>query len=377
MTPLQEIILRSPDPFAAARDVGKMIAESRMFGVQTPQQGVVILLTCMDKNIPLLDWAAEFHLMEIKGKVVPTMKADAMLARFEREGGHHAWVADGSDLNAAVLLLRKDDREQTIRFTMDEAKRAQLVVAGGNWTKWPQAMLRARVTTSGLRMFSPATISGISSAEELDDLGAVNITGGSVFEGSPQAVEPQSQQDATTSTDKPKRGRPAKAKSEESGAADGAGASDASRPASEAMTTATIAAPVAVAVGVDVTSAGAAVSPPTPVVTPSADTAKPAVDEARFAQVQWIERMKAKFFALTPDVLKGMGVPDDNINGITLNDQKWKPIETGAGTSVIAEMKQDDLNGLENLLKTRLERLRPFEDSKDLEAFADRLAQGK
>lgn len=45
-------------------------------------------------------------------------------------------------------------------FTIGDAQRAGLVRSGGNWTKWPRAMLFARAMSQGVRTFAPDVTSG-------------------------------------------------------------------------------------------------------------------------------------------------------------------------------------------------------------------------
>jgi len=45
-------------------------------------------------------------------------------------------------------------------FTMEDAKRAELVKPGSGWVKYPQAMLFARAISAGCRTFTPDVFSG-------------------------------------------------------------------------------------------------------------------------------------------------------------------------------------------------------------------------
>ncbi len=58
-----------------------------------------------------------------------------------------------------IDFYKKRDTEWILRgtmeFTMDDAKRAQLIKAGSGWTKYPKAMLFARAISQGIRCFAP------------------------------------------------------------------------------------------------------------------------------------------------------------------------------------------------------------------------------
>jgi hypothetical protein len=84
---------------------------------------------------------------------------------------------------------------QSYTFTIQDAKQAQLVVAGGNWAKYPAAMLRARCISAVARMAFPESIAGMYSPGELGDEVVVTdegevVSGGTVPVAGPIADAP-------------------------------------------------------------------------------------------------------------------------------------------------------------------------------------------
>lgn len=75
----------------------------------------------------------------------------------------------GDDV-CALEWYRRGERVGTSRFTMGDAARACLIKKGGNWTKYPRAMLFARALTEGQRRYCPDLFGGsVYTPEELGD----------------------------------------------------------------------------------------------------------------------------------------------------------------------------------------------------------------
>ena len=107
--------------------------------------------------------ARDYHIIEGK----PSLKADAMLARFQQSGGKVGWVTMTDDAVVGVFS-HPQGGEVTIDWTMARAKTAQLG-GKGNWLKYPRQMLRARVISEGIRATYPACCVGVYTPEEVAD----------------------------------------------------------------------------------------------------------------------------------------------------------------------------------------------------------------
>jgi len=106
------------------------------------------------------------YLSVIQGK--PTMSAEAMAARI-RQLGHSLVAVEWTDTVCTLKGTHAHTGDsETVSFTMDDAKRANLT--GDNWRKYPKAMLRARATTMIARALFADAIMGISYTP--DELGA-------------------------------------------------------------------------------------------------------------------------------------------------------------------------------------------------------------
>lgn len=113
--------------------------------IKTPAQAVAVILTGRELGLPPMQ--ALRSICIIQGK--PELAADLQLSLFKRSGGQAKWLQQTST-EAELFLKHPNGDEFTQLFTMDDARRAGL--AGGvNWQKYPQAMLRSRAITAGLK----------------------------------------------------------------------------------------------------------------------------------------------------------------------------------------------------------------------------------
>lgn len=145
------------------QDMGKTLADSRMLRLKNPQQGAAVLLAAICEGTTPFQIMREFHIMDDGGM---SMKADVMLAKFNAAGGKHQWLKTGDDGEEALLRLVWSGQDIQVSYTIDDARRANLIRKGGNWEKNPGEMLRARATSKGVRMVMPGIVAGIYAPED-------------------------------------------------------------------------------------------------------------------------------------------------------------------------------------------------------------------
>jgi hypothetical protein len=144
------------------------VAKSRLFGLDEAQAFTLMLLA-QSEGIHPIKAVQRYHV--IQGR--PAMKADAMLADFQRIGGTVEWLTESDDREKCEAVFRHPVHApsgKTIRFGMNDAKAAGL--AGKDvWKQYPASMLRARVTSIGIRMIAPGIVAGLYTPEEVGDFG--------------------------------------------------------------------------------------------------------------------------------------------------------------------------------------------------------------
>jgi hypothetical protein len=144
--------------------------------IKTAEQAVAIMLKGQELRIPPM--YALSNIVVIQGK--PAANAELMLALIYRDHGDDAIIFTETAATGATISYKRRSwkQRQTFTFTAADAKTAGLT--GGNWSKYPAAMLRARCISAVARLAFPDTIGGMYTPEEL---GAdTNVETGEIFD---------------------------------------------------------------------------------------------------------------------------------------------------------------------------------------------------
>ena len=144
--------------------MAQAVAASKLFGMQTKEQALALMLVAQAEGLHPATAARDYHI--IQGR--PAMKADAMLARYLTSGGKVEWH-EHTDAKVAATFAHPAGGTLKIDWDMERAKKAGL---GGKdmWAKYPRQMLRARVISEGIRATNPAVATGIYTPEEVQDM---------------------------------------------------------------------------------------------------------------------------------------------------------------------------------------------------------------
>lgn len=139
--------------------MAETIAKSRLFGVTQVDQVVALMLMAEAEGRHVASAMQDYSV--IQGK--PSLKAEAMLARFQQAGGKVKWT-ELSDTRCAAIFSHSQCEPVEIDWDMARAKQAQL--ANPMWKKYPRQMLRARVISEGVRTAYPGVLGGLYAPEE-------------------------------------------------------------------------------------------------------------------------------------------------------------------------------------------------------------------
>ena len=158
-------------PVTDLEKMANAVAASKLFGITTTEQAMALMLVAQAEGLHPATAARDYHI--IQGR--PTLKADAMLARYLASGGKVEWHAH-TDAEVEATFSHPQGGTLKIKWDMARAKAAELG-GKGMWTKYPRQMLRARVISEGVRATNPAVSIGIYTPEEAEDFEPAKATG--------------------------------------------------------------------------------------------------------------------------------------------------------------------------------------------------------
>ena len=153
-------------PVADIEKMAVAIAKSKMFGMKTSDEAFALMLIAQAEGMHPAIAARDYHV--IQGRA--TLKADAMLARFQTAGGKVSWDTY-TDQEVTGTFSHPAGGSLKLTWTFAQAKSIGLT-SKDNWKNYPRAMLRARVISEGIRTVYPGCVVGTYTAEELEDIPA-------------------------------------------------------------------------------------------------------------------------------------------------------------------------------------------------------------
>ena len=145
------------------KEVATALVKSQLFGLPTAEAALTLMLLCQAEGLHPMQAVKRYHI--IKGR--PAMRADAMLAEFQRQGGRVEWQ-DRTDEKVSAYFSHDASGKCLFSWTIEMAKRAGLT-DNPTWKKFPRQMLTARVISEACRTMLPGVVCGIYTPEEIQD----------------------------------------------------------------------------------------------------------------------------------------------------------------------------------------------------------------
>jgi hypothetical protein len=161
-------------PMGDLERMAMAIAKSGLFGLDTPEKALSLMLVAQAEGCHPAIAARDYHIVHNR----PAKKSEAMLRDFFSAGGKVEWhvlddtVADATFSHPAGGAVR-------INWDLNRAKKAE-VTKNTMWSKYPRQMLRSRCISEGVRTVFPGATSGMYVAEEVAD---IPINCSAVFSG--------------------------------------------------------------------------------------------------------------------------------------------------------------------------------------------------
>ncbi|MDE1905999.1 MAG: hypothetical protein KGH75_06060 [Rhodospirillales bacterium] len=151
-------------PFQQQQALAEAFVKSGLFGVKTADQALALMALCEAEGMHPAKAIQEFHI--VQGR--PAMKADAMLARFQKAGGSVRWD-QYTDTAVTGVFSHPQGGSVAVAWTIEQAKRIGLA-GKDNWKNYPRAMLRSRCISEGVRTVYPGIATGVYTVEEMQDM---------------------------------------------------------------------------------------------------------------------------------------------------------------------------------------------------------------
>lgn len=171
----------TPAVWEMISSIAPTIHQSRLFGVASPEQAAAIMLKGHELGLGL---ATSFEFISvIQGR--PTLSPRGALALVQASGLLTDMHIDEQPGRCAVTMQR-GPISYTATWTLEDAKRAGLVKAGGAWETYPVNMLRWRAIGFCIDVMFSDIAGGLKRADEfgapVDDAGNVIVVNAELVE---------------------------------------------------------------------------------------------------------------------------------------------------------------------------------------------------
>ncbi len=155
-------------------DIEKLSAifyKSKVFrDITDAAQAAVKIMAGLELGLTPLYSMQNFYL--VNGRVGTTAQLVASLVK--KSGKYDFRTVDWTDQACSIMFYEAGKEVLKSTFTMDDARRAKLVKAGGAWETYPKDLLWARALMQGSRKVCPEVVMGLYTKEELEGITADN-----------------------------------------------------------------------------------------------------------------------------------------------------------------------------------------------------------
>jgi hypothetical protein len=156
-----ELQINSVDDIMRVADIAM---KSSIFAFKNPEEAAIKIMYGLEMGLPA--FSALTGVVLIQGKA--TMSSNLVASLIKRSGRYNYTIPIWDEEQCTIVFTENGKNVGESTFTIEDAKRAQLLRGGGNWDKYPRAMLFARAITQGARAYCPDVFAGpIYDPEEL------------------------------------------------------------------------------------------------------------------------------------------------------------------------------------------------------------------
>lgn len=172
-----------PTNMDSAYKAASLVAQVGLCGVKSPEEALIRIMT--GRSLGLQMMAALRYVYVVEGR--PALDASFMHALcMGREDCAKFDCVEDTNEAVTYVVQRRGRPEFKVRYTLEDARRAQLLNRGSdpsknNWNKWPRRMLHARCKSEGAQRGWPDVMCGIPGGEAFSH-GVIEVVGEEVLD---------------------------------------------------------------------------------------------------------------------------------------------------------------------------------------------------
>lgn len=186
-----------PATFEEVNGLAKAFIQSGYFS-DTKQLAQAIVKIQAGKELALPPVFSMQNINLIRNRLTSSANTLALLVK--RSGKYNYRIKEHTEAVCSISFLEAQDGKWVevgeSTFTIEDAKRADLVKPDSGWVKYPRAMLFSRAISQGARIYCPDAIGGIYTDEEIRSIPTERVEGGEQVEAAGTQQDPATKPDS-------------------------------------------------------------------------------------------------------------------------------------------------------------------------------------
>ena len=140
--------------------------KSGMFSdLKSQAQAIVKIVAGAELGLPAVYSMQNINV--IRNRLTTSANGMAMLVKKSGRYNYRVTTKPDDDQKCSIKFYENGEEVGESTFTMEDAKRADLIKPDSGWVKYPRAMLFSRAISQGARIYAPDAIGGIYTDEEI------------------------------------------------------------------------------------------------------------------------------------------------------------------------------------------------------------------
>ncbi len=167
MTEEKQVTVRAdalPTSLEEVRGMAEAFVKSGMFS-DTKQLAQAIVKIQAGRELGLPPVYSMQNINLIRDRLTTSANTMAMLVK--KSGKYNYRIREHTELTCSIAFFEDGKEVGVSIFSMEDAKRANLVKPDSGWVKFPRAMLFSRAISQGARIYAPDAIGGVYTDEEI------------------------------------------------------------------------------------------------------------------------------------------------------------------------------------------------------------------